>query len=155
MRIILTGAKFCLGERMQKNKGFTLIELMVTIGVLAIVAGMAAPSMTHILRKQRLMTDAQDFINLAVQLRSEAVLFKKEKKIGLPSSGDVQWSPSPHNDWDVKPQSSLSYNMFGNLTIDEQCLILKSKNDSSLKAVIIIRKSGTITFNKQLSACPV
>ena len=67
---------------MQENKGFTLIELMVTIGVLAIVAGMAAPSMTHILRKQRLMTDAQDFINLAVQLRSEAVLFKKEKKLG-------------------------------------------------------------------------
>jgi Tfp pilus assembly protein FimT len=127
----------------------------VTIAVLAIVAGMATPSMINIVRKQRLITDAYDFINLAVQLRSEAILFKKEKKIGLPISGDVQWSPSPHNDWEVKPQGSLSYNMFGNLTIDQQCFILKSKNDSSLKAVIIVRKSGTITFNKQLSACPV
>lgn len=45
--IIFTEVKYCcLGDDMQKNKGFTLIELMVTIAVLAIIAMIAAPSMT-------------------------------------------------------------------------------------------------------------
>lgn len=35
---------------MKKNKGFTLIELMVTIAVLAIVAMMAAPSFIKLVR---------------------------------------------------------------------------------------------------------
>ena len=138
----------------RKEQGFTLIELMITIAVLAIIATMAAPSMMNIVRKQRLTTDVQDLINLATQTRSEAVLYKKERKLGLPSSGDFQWSPSKHNEWQTQPQSSLSYNMFGNLTIVEQCFILKSKDDASLKAVIIMRKNGSISFNKQLLACP-
>lgn len=127
---------------------------MVTIAVLAIIAGMAAPSMGNMLNKQRLITDAQDFIGLAVEVRSEAILKRKEKIIGLPTTGDYQWVPSKHSEWDVKPKNSIAYNMFGNLTVDQQCFILKSKNNSSLKAVILIRKNGSITFNKNLSACP-
>ena len=39
---------------MKKNKGFTLIELMVTIAVLAIVAMMAAPSFGDLIAKRKL-----------------------------------------------------------------------------------------------------
>lgn len=43
---------------MQKEKGFTLIELMVTIAVLAIVASIAAPSFGNLLIKENLKTTA-------------------------------------------------------------------------------------------------
>ncbi len=43
-----------LGKSVQKNKGFTLIELMVTIAVLAIVASIAAPSFSEIMKSYKL-----------------------------------------------------------------------------------------------------
>ena len=36
----------------KKEQGFTLIELMVTIAILAIITTMAAPSFTQIIRKK-------------------------------------------------------------------------------------------------------
>jgi len=39
-----------MGGAMQKNRGFTLIELMVTIAVLAIVASIAAPTFGDLLQ---------------------------------------------------------------------------------------------------------
>lgn len=76
MRIILTGPKFCLGESMQKNKGFTLIELMVTIAVLAIVASIATPSMNDF-RKNQQLKEQENKIKLALtEARTEARLTK-------------------------------------------------------------------------------
>ncbi len=40
-----------------KHKGFTLIELMVTIAVMAIIAMMAAPSFTGMVRSNQLNGD--------------------------------------------------------------------------------------------------
>ena len=47
-------------QRTKKNHGFTLIELMVTIAVIAIIAMMAVPSMGNLIAKQRLNTTAKD-----------------------------------------------------------------------------------------------
>src|SRR5690606_1239446 len=83
MRIILTGPKFCLGESMQKNKGFTLIELMVTIGVLAIIASIAVPSFGNLVAKQRLNTTAKDFALMIGEARGQAISLKKNITIKL------------------------------------------------------------------------
>jgi len=76
MRIILTGPKFCLGESMQKEKGFTLIELMVTIAVLGIIATMAAPSMSQLLEKQKFRQVIQEYIQTLHNARSQAIVTK-------------------------------------------------------------------------------
>ncbi|EYT46389.1 prepilin-type N-terminal cleavage/methylation domain protein, partial [Acinetobacter sp. 478810] len=43
--------------------GFTLVELMVTIAVMAIIAMMAAPSMSNLLESKRLDGNQRDLIN--------------------------------------------------------------------------------------------
>ena len=44
----------------KKELGFTLIELMITIAILAIIATMAAPSFGNLLEKQRFKKKERD-----------------------------------------------------------------------------------------------
>ena len=74
MRIILTRPKFRLGESMQKNKGFTLIELIVTIAVLAIVASIAAPSFVSTLASQNLNGASNEIASALGEGRSRAMV---------------------------------------------------------------------------------
>lgn len=62
---------------MGKEKGFTLIELMVTVAVLVIVLSIAIPSFSNMLLNNRISTTAYE-VQAAMQLaRSEAVQRKR------------------------------------------------------------------------------
>lgn len=144
---------------MKKNKGFTLIELMVTIAVLAIIATLAAPSMTSMIRKNRLHNDAREIVELATMARSNAVFSKKEQKLALDSSvtdGQLKWLPEAHTSWATKPVNSISYNMFGFLISanDRECFILQHQKDTTQKAVIEFYKNGSIRYERSNSTCP-
>lgn len=55
------------------NKGFTLIELMVTISVAAILAAVAIPSMGNFISQTRLSGNVNEFIAATMLTRSEAI----------------------------------------------------------------------------------
>ena len=77
--LFLIGGKFwSWGESVQKNKGFTLIELMVTIAVLVIVAMMAAPNMMQLVYKKQLETEARDLAMTLSNVRGTAVSLRKD-----------------------------------------------------------------------------
>lgn len=63
-----------LGGSMQKNNGFTLIELMVTIAVIAIIATLAAPSFGDIRDNQKLKLSVIEMKTGIQQGRSRAIL---------------------------------------------------------------------------------
>lgn len=62
-----------LRTRSSPHLGFTLIELMVTIAVLAILVAMAAPSFRSILEAQRMRAAAFDLMADLTLARSEAL----------------------------------------------------------------------------------
>lgn len=55
------------------SKGFTLIELMITLAIAAIVLGMAAPAMRDMLQNGRITSQANDLLTALNIARSEAV----------------------------------------------------------------------------------
>lgn len=61
------------GVNRKSALGFTLIELMVTIAVLAIVAAIAMPSMQGIVRSNRLSAASTELVTALQLARAEAV----------------------------------------------------------------------------------
>ena len=61
-------------QQIKINHGFTLVELMVTIAVLAIVATIAAPSFGNLLIKENLKTTAFNMRDTLKEARSRALL---------------------------------------------------------------------------------
>lgn len=59
---------------MKKNAGFTLVELMITLAVLAILLSVAVPSMQGLIKQNRLTTTTNELVATVAYARSEAVL---------------------------------------------------------------------------------
>jgi type IV fimbrial biogenesis protein FimT len=58
---------------MKRNTGFTLIELMVTLALAAIIVTMAIPSFQEVIRNNRLTTQANELVSALNLARSEAI----------------------------------------------------------------------------------
>ena len=56
------------------SKGFTLVELMVTVSVLAVLVGLALPDLRSFLVSNRLSSDVNGLIGLLNYARSEAIV---------------------------------------------------------------------------------
>jgi type IV pilus assembly protein PilE len=77
---------------MQKNAqtGFTLIELMVTVAIVAILAGVAYPAYTqHLVRGKR--SAAQSFI-VTVASRQEQSMLNARSYFSIPTGSAAEWT---------------------------------------------------------------
>lgn len=80
------------------NKGFTLVEMMVTVVVLAIVITVAVPSFASLITSNRLTAEANDSLSAFYLARAEAI--KLNQTVRLCHSADgVQCSVAPNTGW--------------------------------------------------------
>jgi type IV fimbrial biogenesis protein FimT len=75
----------------QRNSGFTLIELIVTLVIAAILLSLAAPSMTSFIRRDRLVTQANELVADLSLTRSEAI--KRGFPVTICKTADASASP--------------------------------------------------------------
>lgn len=72
---------------MKNSKGFTLVELLATIAILAIIMGIAIPNVLSTLDKNRKTTYIEDAKKLATLAEYE---FNKDETLTVPSGGCVR-----------------------------------------------------------------
>ncbi len=71
---------------MKKHSGFTLIELMIVLGIVAILMAFAAPSFQNFVKNDRLSTQINTLVAHLAYARSEAVL--RAQQVGLCASSN-------------------------------------------------------------------
>ncbi len=70
-----------------KNAGFTLLELIITVSIAAILASVAIPSLVNTIRNNRLATQTNEIIRTLIYARSEAV--KRNVRVVVCRSTDI------------------------------------------------------------------
>ena len=144
-------------SRRLSSQGFTLVELMVTIAVVAILAMIAAPSFTETIRKNQLVGDTRDFIDLLVEARSEAIFKQQNRIIALDNSvAYKQWSETDKKITKESGAVSVTFNRLGQSTaVADECFIFEHKSDATLKSYVVVQKDGVIFYDKTATSCPV
>jgi type IV fimbrial biogenesis protein FimT len=111
------------------SRGFTALELMVTVAVLAVVLAVVAPSMSTFVASQRVKTSSFDVYSAMMFARSEAI--KRRGTVEVRSATtDTDWS----NGWTIVcPVPTCAA---------DQTL----RNQDGFKGVTITSTSSTLTY---------
>lgn len=70
---------------MNRFRGFTLVELIITMALVAVLLALAVPGMTPLIRSNRLATEANKFITMLNFARSEAI--KRNSNVDVVAAG--------------------------------------------------------------------
>lgn len=82
---------------MKQQSAFTLIELMITIAVLAIIATLAAPNLSQMLHNTKVNTSSGDILSFLQQSRTEAIRLGKTVTVCGSSDGSSCLSANKTN----------------------------------------------------------
>lgn len=84
----------------RRAAGFTLLELMITVSVAAIVLGLGVPTFADMIRNNRLTTAANDLLRSTQLARSEAV--KRQAPVVVCATANSAATPPSCNDGDFR-----------------------------------------------------
>lgn len=80
-----------------KVRGFTLVEMMISVAILVVLVGIAGPYFGQVIRNNRVQTQAQTLFSALVTARSEAV--KRNYAVTMCKSANGT-SCTASGDWD-------------------------------------------------------
>ena len=134
------------------SAGFTIIELMVTLIVLAILIGIAGPSMRNFILQQRIKAAASEFQRGLSLARAEAIRRNQRVTLAAADTGCSDFSKGWRIFYDSTSGSSVNQCFDGGETqvmrSDEldSALAVTWTNADSNKAYLIFTPTGGVTM---------
>ena len=165
-------------SKARASRGFTLVELMVTVAVFAIVAAMAAPAMQAMVTASRLNGASEELVTALQLARSEAIRRNARVMVcssadGATCSGSGDWSrwivtgpdnaagtvdiirdQSANADLQLSgPGAGIQFNPSGLIRAQQGLTVCSPSTDvSDNQRVISVLISGVVTYAKAGSA---
>ena len=142
-----------------KSRGFTLLELMVTLAVLAIIVSIAAPNFSQQISQYKFNNESRDIISLIRETRAQAITQKRDVKLNFSKSAsdtntatDIYWSAKNAQ---ITSPASIEFDMLGRIKSrpSNGCIAITHKNDTTLKKTINISVLGGVDAVKENSSC--
>ncbi|APU47554.1 pilus assembly FimT family protein [Acinetobacter junii] len=143
---------------MGKNRGFTLIELMVTIAILAIIATLAAPAFSNMALAQNFNKSTQNLVAQLNQARSTAVLERRSVEVKLNSSAAdtasiLNWQPEGSAILKTGSPTSITFLLSGSVKnfdadIKNKPFVVCNKSGGNKSKRIDISLMGTVQITE-------
>ena len=117
-------------ERSRLERGFTLIEIIISIAILSILVMIAVPSMTDLIRDQRVKNAAFDVYASLAYARSEAI--KRGAAVDIVPTLPADWGSG----WQVQ------------FTDPTTGVVARLKNQDAINGINISGPVGTISYQR-------
>jgi len=136
-------------------KGFTLYELLITITLIVLISGLALPSFSALIARQRQRVEIDALFHAIHLARKESIM--RRKVVSLCPSLDGQ-SCSPSRDWssgwlmfenkdqDSPPRIDPDELILKNHRVDDQVLVTANRKGFTLRATFLRATNGTFVF---------
>ena len=124
---------------MKPETGFTLIELMTTVAVTAVLLTLALPSFRETILSNRISTQANEFVSDLNIARSEAV--KSAQTVTITSNNGTNWGSG----WTITNAGGTTIRVHGPL--DGSSTLTGSVNSIQYQETGFINGGATLTFN--------
>lgn len=140
-----------------KNKGLTLIELVITLSILAILVSLAAPGFNRLFEKNNLAQTRDKILDSISFARSEAI--KRGYNVKLCASSDLT-SCDKENQWSHGWIVLASTDQQGEPTDNEQDMLLIRAQKVSAPITadtdnILFKPDGSVTKKTTFQLCPI
>ena len=127
---------------MKKSRGFTLIELMITIVIMSIIIAIAVPSMSSFVIKQRIQSQVDELMLALVYARTEALKHNNVVYVIPNGSTAEDWQ---NNGWCVVLKNSTGVNESCSSASNNILKIFESKKN--IKTVTSYTTQGALRLN--------
>lgn len=137
--------------KQRHQQGFTLIEFMIVVTIMAVLAAWATPSMLNFIRKSQVNTEVRSLIATVQEARSSAILTKTTKT--------VDWASSRQDILSEGQQAIVNYiryDFMGRATIlnsKSSCISLTHGKNANIVTSIKIEQQGRVQVFKNKATC--